>query len=273
MAAAAPLPSVLESTFERPPSFILAQGQSRPVLNVSKIILAEPASETPLPIQVGPPDAIARNSFIRIRGLPPAAALTEGHSIAPGAWAIPIISLPNLKITVPVGQSGKSDVTVALVTVDGNVVAEAKTALVVAAAALIAPTENQPESKNVASLGPTSSPPPAERSRDPLSNTVPSTPPQQTEEQKRAAALRSKGDDQLGQGNIASARLFYERAAEAGDAPAALALAATYDPEELDRLGARSVQPDPALARRWYERARQLGAAEAEEKLKRLGAR
>ncbi|MGE5511607.1 MAG: hypothetical protein ACM31O_10215 [Bacteroidota bacterium] len=273
MAAAAPLPSVLESTFERPPSFILAQGQSRPVLNVSKIILAEPASETPLPIQVGPPDAIARNSFIRIRGLPPAAALTEGHSIAPGAWAIPIISLPNLKITVPVGQSGKSDVTIALVTVDGNVVAEAKTALVVAAAALIAPTENEPESKNVASLGPTSSPPPTERSRDPLSNTIPTPPPQQTEEQKRAAALRSKGDDQLGQGNIASARLFYERAAEAGDAPAALALAATYDPEELDRLGARSVQPDPALARRWYERARQLGAAEAEEKLKRLGAR
>jgi TPR repeat protein len=33
------------------------------------------------------------------------------------------------------------------------------------------------------------------------------------------------------------------------------------------------VQPDIALARRWYEKARELGAREAEERLRRLSAR
>jgi len=32
-------------------------------------------------------DAVPRNSFVRVRGLPPTAALTEGYSIAPGSWS------------------------------------------------------------------------------------------------------------------------------------------------------------------------------------------
>lgn len=252
------------------PSVIFVQAQREPILNVSKVVLAEPAGETPLPIQVGPIDAIARNSFIRIRGLPPAAALTEGHSIAPGAWAIPIIALPNLKITLPVGLSGKSDVTVALVTVDGTVVAETKTALVIAAAALIAPSETEPQSKSVASLGPASS---TMRSAEPITRPqAPQTSPM-TDEQKRALPFINRGNEQLGQGNVAAARLFYQRAADVGLAQGALALAATYDPAELDRIGARFVQPDTKIARKWYERARQLGALEAEDRLKQLGSR
>jgi hypothetical protein len=48
-------------------------------LNVAPVMLAEPASKSPLPIQVGPQDALIRNSFVRIRGLPAAATLTEGR--------------------------------------------------------------------------------------------------------------------------------------------------------------------------------------------------
>jgi hypothetical protein len=250
--------------------FHRVQGQRQATLNVSKVILAEPAGETPLPIQVGPVDAIARNSFIRIRGLPPAAALTEGHSIAPGAWAIPIIALPNLKITLPVGLSGKSEVTVALVTVDGTVMSETKTALVIASTALIAPGDAEPQSKSVASLGPSSS---AARSSEPATRPQASRPAPMTEEQQRALPFIARGNEQLGQGNVAAARLFFQRAADAGLAQGALALAATYDPAELERIGARFVQPDTQLARKWYERARQLGAMEAEDKLKQLGSR
>lgn len=252
-------------------SVLLVQAQRQATLNVSKVILAEPAGETPLPIQVGPTEAIARNSFIRIRGLPPAAALTEGHSIAPGAWAIPIFALPNLKITLPVGLSGKSEVTVALVTVDGTVVSETKTALVIASTALIAPGDSEPQSKNVASLGPSSSA--ARTTTDPPARQRPSQPPPLTEEEQRALPFISRGNEQLAQGNIAAARLFYQRAADAGLAQGALALAATYDPAELERIGVRFLQPDPLMARKWYERARQLGASEAEEKLKQLGSR
>jgi TPR repeat protein len=52
-------------------------------------------------------------------------------------------------------------------------------------------------------------------------------------------------------------------------------MAATYDPAELDRLGieVQGAIADPAQARKWYERARALGAPEAEERLARIGAR
>ena len=83
--------------------------------------------------------------------------------------------------------------------------------------------------------------------------------------------LVKKGDKRLAEGNIAAARLFYERAADAGLAEGALALADTFDAQELARLGVRGIQPDPNKARRWYERAQQLGAGDAEERLRRIG--
>jgi TPR repeat protein len=83
--------------------------------------------------------------------------------------------------------------------------------------------------------------------------------------------LVKKGDDQLADGGIAQARLLYERAAEAGLAQGAMAMAATFDAVELERMGARGIKPDHEAARRWYERARQLGAVEAEQRLRRLG--
>ena len=86
-------------------------------------------------------------------------------------------------------------------------------------------------------------------------------------------ALLSRGNDQLQHGNVAAARLYYQRAADTGLAQAALALASTYDPDELVRLSVVGTQPDRELARRWYERARELGAPEAERRLKRLSAK
>jgi len=53
---------------------------------------------------------------------------------------------------------------------------------------------------------------------------------------------------------------------------AAMALAATYDAAELARLNVRGIEPNAKEAQRWYELARQLGAGEAEQRLRRLGA-
>ena len=91
------------------------------------------------------------------------------------------------------------------------------------------------------------------------------------EDRERASRLMKKGDEQMADGNVSSARLLYERAAEAGLAEAAMAIAATFDAAELTRLQARGITPDSKEARRWYERARQLGAGEAEQRLRRLG--
>jgi TPR repeat protein len=84
------------------------------------------------------------------------------------------------------------------------------------------------------------------------------------------AELLARGDTLLRGGDIASARLFYERAANAGNGPAALLLGATFDPVFLGRDAVRRVLADPAEAHLWYQRARNLGEAEAERRLKNL---
>ncbi len=58
-----------------------------------------------------------------------------------------------------------------------------------------------------------------------------------------------------------------------GLAEGAMALAATYDAVELIRPNLRNVLPDAKEARRWYERARALGANDADLRLLRLGAK
>jgi hypothetical protein len=223
--------------------------QVRAAIVVPAVVKAQPASKTPLPIRVTPPDAPARNSFIRIRGLPFAAALTEGHAIAPGAWAVPLNALASLNVILPVGIQGSSDISINLVSVEGAILAEAKLVLAIEAVPAAAPRTETP----------------AARERV----VVPPLPP---EERERALGLHAKGLEQMERGSVYTARKFFERAAEIGLAQSAVALAATYDPDELSKLQVVGLQPDEAAARKWYEKARELGAPEAPERLRRLGA-
>jgi TPR repeat protein len=75
----------------------------------------------------------------------------------------------------------------------------------------------------------------------------------------------------LAQGRVAPARQLDARAADLGLAEAAMALAATYDAAELKQPHLRGIRPDAREARRWYERARALGAPDAAQRLQRLG--
>ena len=63
--------------------------------------------------------------------------------------------------------------------------------------------------------------------------------------------------------DLTSARLYFERAAEAGDGRAALRLGETFDPTFLGRAGIRGAQADRQQAVSWYRRARDLGNANA----------
>jgi len=76
--------------------------------------------------------------------------------------------------------------------------------------------------------------------------------------------LIKRGKDFLAQGNFASARLLFKRAADAGSAEAALSLGSTYDPSVIKQLGAVSITPDIDAALKWYETAAERGSAEAE---------
>jgi hypothetical protein len=73
------------------------------------------------------------------------------------------------------------------------------------------------------------------------------------------ALLMKRGTEFVSNGNIGAARSMFRLAAEAGDAAAALAVAETYDPSVLEKLGAKGITPDVALAQQWYEKARALG--------------
>jgi hypothetical protein len=79
--------------------------------------------------------------------------------------------------------------------------------------------------------------------------------------------LLGQGDAHLRNGEVASARLFYQRAADAGNGRAALRLGATFDPAFLGRAGLRKLRGDMAEARLWYRRALALGMAEAGQRL------
>ncbi|MGA7483943.1 MAG: hypothetical protein WBW26_18910, partial [Bradyrhizobium sp.] len=84
------------------------------------------------------------------------------------------------------------------------------------------------------------------------------------------ATLMSRAKALLASGDISPARLLLERAAEAQEASAALMLAQTYDPTVLGTQDIRNITPDPALARRWYQRAAQLGSPDAQRRLSQL---
>jgi hypothetical protein len=79
-----------------------------------------------------------------------------------------------------------------------------------------------------------------------------------------------RAEDFTAAGDFVSARLMLQRAAETGDAKAALMLAESYDPNVLSLLRAKGVAPDIAMARLWYEKAKALGSPEAQRRLERL---
>jgi hypothetical protein len=77
-------------------------------------------------------------------------------------------------------------------------------------------------------------------------------------------------DEEILIGDVTAARLAFQRAAENGDAQAALALGATFDPLVLKSLGAVGVAADPAQARAWYQKAAELGSRDAPQRLNQL---
>jgi TPR repeat protein len=87
------------------------------------------------------------------------------------------------------------------------------------------------------------------------------------------AALLKRADTLIASRDVAAARLVLRRAAEAGDASAAMMLAGTYDPTVLEKLGVRGVVPDLSMARSWYEKAKRLGAPDATSQIELLANR
>jgi TPR repeat protein len=76
-----------------------------------------------------------------------------------------------------------------------------------------------------------------------------------------------QGEQFIAAGDVVTARIVFQRAAEAGDANAAMALGATYDPTVLAKLGVAGLGADVEQARTWYQKAESLGSTEATRRL------
>jgi TPR repeat protein len=97
--------------------------------------------------------------------------------------------------------------------------------------------------------------------------------PVRTLDQAEISLLTKQGEQFIAAGDLVTARMVFQRAAEAGDAYAAMALGATYDPGVLAKLGVVGMSADVEKARNWYQKAESLGSAEATKRLRMLANR
>jgi TPR repeat protein len=92
-------------------------------------------------------------------------------------------------------------------------------------------------------------------------------------DREEIALLVAQGERLMSAGDIAAARTVFQRASDAGDLAATFALAASYDPAALKRLGVLGKHADLEKARSLYQRAERLGSAEATRRLQMLARR
>ena len=174
------------------------------------------------------------NATVVIGGLAPGSALSAGRREGPNTWRLAVEELAGTAITPPRGFVGTMALNLELHLADHTVADRKGLQLEWSGRS---PAASQPRQHDADEI----------------------------------AMMMKSGADLMANGDISAARLMYQRAAEAGDAMAALALAETYDPLVLRRVNPKGgITPDVALAHTWYEKAKDLGSAVAPERLERL---
>jgi hypothetical protein len=177
------------------------------------------------------------NATVVIGRLAPGSTLSVGTQVAPTTWRLSVEELKRAVIAPPRRFVGIMAVSLELRLADDSVADRKDLQLEWSAKNVIAPAQ------------------PASRQHDP----------------EEIAVMIKSGAELMANRDFAAARLMYQRAAEAGSAMAAFALAETYDPLMVGKLNVRGgITPDSTLAATWYEKAKALGSSEAPERLERL---
>jgi hypothetical protein len=120
---------------------------------------------------------------------------------------------------------------------------------------------------------PPAPPPPPRVAPAPQAPPPPSAPALRQMDPAEVRILVQQGEQFMAVGDVVAARMVFQRAAETGDAGAAMALGATYDPFILARLGTLGMVSDVAKARHWYQKAKEFGSQEAPRRLELLANR
>lgn len=202
-------------------------------LTAPTTIEAEGDQEIPFSLALNSANPLPFRSTITIQGLPEGTTLSRGRPYGETEWTLTPNEIADLRLLLPKGASGQTNLRIALIAADGRIIAGAATQLSVVGEHTTALVTRPDESE-------------------------------------RIADLIAHGQKMIELGYLPGARGYFQRAAEAGSADAAYALATTYDPSFISDSGAQGIKGDLAEARLWYERARELGSQAAQEKLQEL---
>ncbi len=222
-----------------------AAQQSRPLLiGALQQTSLQPDQAWPLGLRIAPE---ATGGTLVVKGLAAGAKLSVGRPSDTNGWELKADEIDRAVILPPPGFAGSMDLSVELQLAAGRVAERRSMQFEWARPAQPKPAVAQTDGMDARGF--------AVRKLDP----------------GEIASLCKGGEELFAKRDIASARLMLLRAAEAADARAALALAKTYDPIALGDLGLRGAFADPAMARTWYEKAREFGSTEAQHRLDMLG--
>jgi hypothetical protein len=267
----------------------------KPTLTVPTIT-ATTGQRVRVAVRIEPNTFSTRVFQVSVRGLPKGAQFVQGARAAPDRWVIPANDLGALELALgDATATGRFELTCELRGADGKPIAETRSVLVVTApparTATVAPSARSVAPAPPAASGPSAAsgssaslvPPEttaAVRNPAPTINAAGSAVSASTSAFGDSDRVDEAQDRFLIQGlrllvlgNINSARLLFRRAADSGNARAALVLGDTFDDARLVQLGALGVLPDRDKAVYWYERADELGAPEAKERLSDVNTR
>ena len=181
-------------------------------------------------------DGAAEGAQLLIGGFATGSLFSVGQSIGHDAWRVPASQIKAAAITPPRGFVGSMDMAVTLMLADGSLADRRALRL------------EWPSPASAALLSGI------------VSRRIDAT---------QLDALLARGNALEATGDLAGARLVFQRAAEAGNARAAFRLAETYDPIVLEKLGELGLASDVKAARTWYGKAKELGSEEALQRLQR----
>ena len=202
---------------------------------------------------------VSAGGAVVVSGLPAGARISAGMPLGPGSWRVPVADLAQAEIEPPNDFLGAADLSVELRSADDGV-ADRNTMRIE-----WGPATTGPSGQASSHADPVTGSEQASRGV-----ATPFQPGSRALDREEIAALLKRGEDFIANGDLASARLVLRRAADGGDAQAALLLGSTYDPATFKRLRVVGSGPDPAQARAWYQRATELGSTEAARRLEPL---
>lgn len=103
----------------------------KPVLTTSSMIETVPAAAVPFPIAIDGTDGVPARSAVAVAGLPSGARFSVGRPFGADGWNLRTDEIGDVALTVPPSAAGTHDIDISVVTAQGDVIAAAKTKLVV----------------------------------------------------------------------------------------------------------------------------------------------